>query len=195
DKLFASVRMLALAKPGEFLFAHLGCQSIFGGQTSLPFTLNSIASGPIALLFRSELLLVIALRLSCREWLRNCQHAFNSLFHQSLGPRLQRCAQEPERALAQAWVPVVPASSERSGHPWGAPRIQGASLQGRRTETRIVPRGCRISGNPGDRRDQRFLRASRGAPFGDPERNSFLPVYPRNAFLEAAQFQFLQWLR
>jgi hypothetical protein len=44
DKLFASVRMLALAKPGEFLFAHRTGQSIFGGQTTLPLTLNSIAS-------------------------------------------------------------------------------------------------------------------------------------------------------
>src|SRR5215472_6208309 len=149
-------------------FGHRSGQSIFGGQTSLPFTLNSIALGPIALLSRGEFLLVIALRLLCREWLGNCQHAFNSQSHQSLGPRLQRCAQERERALAQALVPVVPVSSERSGHPWGAPRIQGASLQGRRTETRIVPRGCRISGNPGDRRDRRFLRASRGARFGGP---------------------------
>src|SRR5690242_13478840 len=117
DNMFTSVRMLALAKPSEFLFAHRSGQSIFGGQTSLPFTLNCIASGPIALSFRGEFLLVIALRFPCREWLRNCQHAFSSLFHQSLGRRLQRCAQERERAPAQALVPVVLVSWERSGRP------------------------------------------------------------------------------
>ena len=68
-KLFGSVRMLPLAESREFLFADCTGQSVLCGQTSLPFTLNSIVSGPIALLFRGEFLLVIALRLSCRKWL------------------------------------------------------------------------------------------------------------------------------
>ena len=69
NKLFAGLRMLALAELGEILGGDRSGKTKLRGETALPLAGNHAALRPIVLLLGSEFLLVIALRLACGEWL------------------------------------------------------------------------------------------------------------------------------
>ena len=67
NKLLVGLRMLTLAEFREVLCGDGSGKAELRGQAALPFACDDAALRPIVLLLRSEFLLVIGLRLACRQ--------------------------------------------------------------------------------------------------------------------------------
>ena len=67
NKLLVGLWMLALAEFREVLGGDGSGKAELRGQAALPFACDDTALRPIVLLLRSEFLLVISLRLACRQ--------------------------------------------------------------------------------------------------------------------------------
>lgn len=67
-KLLSGLRMLALAEFCEVLGRDGPGETELRGESPLPFPGDNALLRPIVLFLRSELLLVVTLRLACGEW-------------------------------------------------------------------------------------------------------------------------------
>jgi hypothetical protein len=83
DKLLSGLWMLALAEFCKVLGRDRPDKAELPGQMALPFARDDATLRPIILLLRSELLLVVGLRLACGKWFGDGQH--DCLLHLVLG--------------------------------------------------------------------------------------------------------------
>ena len=74
DKLLAGLRVLAFREPMKFLGADGSGEAKFLGKLALPFALHGLSLAPIALVRRSEFLLVVVFELACGKGFGDFQH-------------------------------------------------------------------------------------------------------------------------
>ena len=78
NKLLAGLRVLTVREPVELIGANGSSETLLFGKQALPFALHGLPLAPIALLRRSEFLLVVVFEFACGKGLRYFQHGLVS---------------------------------------------------------------------------------------------------------------------
>ena len=74
NKLLAGLRVLTFREPVELIGANGSSEAVFLGKLALPFALHGLPLAPIALVRRSEFLLVVVFEFACGKGFRDFQH-------------------------------------------------------------------------------------------------------------------------
>jgi hypothetical protein len=74
DKLLACLWVLTIREPMKLIGAYGSSEAVFLGELALPFALHGLPLAPIALVRRSEFLLVVVFQLACGKGFRYFEH-------------------------------------------------------------------------------------------------------------------------
>jgi hypothetical protein len=74
NKLLAGLRVLTVREPVELIGANGSSETILFGKQALPFALHGLPLAPIALVRRSEFLLVVVFEFACGKGFRDFKH-------------------------------------------------------------------------------------------------------------------------
>ena len=74
NKLLAGLRVLTVREPVELFGSNGSSEAVFFGKLALPFALHGLPLAPIALVRRSEFLLVVVFEFACGKGFRDFEH-------------------------------------------------------------------------------------------------------------------------